>query len=128
MPNPNKAKGSAFERAVINYLRDEWRGLEAFRPRQEGNEDVGDIHSGSFTIQCKDYASVADALRIGVAGAVKQAAARNAREGGYSSHPVALIKRRGKGPAEAYAVMRLEDFAELMWATDVQGISKYYDD
>lgn len=102
-----KARGTAFESAVVDVLNA--AGLSAYRPAQHGRDDQGDIHGVSpFIVQCKNYADVATALRLGVEGARVQAANAGERYG------VAVVKRRGKHAREAYAVMRLEDFAALI--------------
>lgn len=107
MSNPNKAKGTRFEVAVRDYLKE--RGINAYRPAQEGFKDVGDIGGVSpFAVQCKDYRNLADALRDGVDGVQVQK--------GHAGEPlgVAVIKRPRKGVAEAYVVMRLADFADVV--------------
>lgn len=53
-------------------------------------------------------ASVTDALNQGLAGAERQAKVAGL------PYPVAVVKRRGKGPGQAYAVMSLEMFAKML--------------
>lgn len=101
-----KAKGTRFETAVRDYLRE--HGLPAYRPAQEGFRDVGDIHGVSpFVVQCKDWRDVTGALREGVTGAQVQAA--NAGE----EFGVAVIKRARKPVGDAYVAMTLADFVRL---------------
>lgn len=108
MSNPNKARGSAWELAVRRQLH-HVHGLDTTRPWQEGHEDTGDMHvEGMFAGQAKNYANVADALRNGVEGALRQSKAAGLRWG------VAFVKRRGKGAGEGYAVMRIDDWAEVV--------------
>jgi hypothetical protein len=105
--NPNKAKGSRWELDVRREL--EAHGLLVTRPWQEGHQDAGDMHIEHEVVgQAKNYANLADALREGVDGAVRQAAVADLTAG------VAFVKRRGRGAAEGYAVMRIEDWAWLM--------------
>ena len=55
MSNPRKAKGTAWETAVVNFLR-RATGALVFRPRQEGSYDKGDVHIGEdFALQCKNW-------------------------------------------------------------------------
>jgi hypothetical protein len=73
--NPNKARGTAWESAVRDYLNDAlglyvegWEDLSAGltkfrnpadplnvkRQAQEGSYDVGDLHAWPFVVECKD--------------------------------------------------------------------------
>lgn len=82
----------------------------AYRVAQAGSLDSGDIavpHSG-LVLQAKNYADVATALRLGLDGAVRQAGVAGVPFG------AAVLKRRGKGAAEAAVVMRLSDFIRLL--------------
>lgn len=116
MANPAKAKGTAFETAIYRFLQD--AGLFAYKPRQEGHKDIGDVHVPPFVIQAKNYKDIPAALRAGVEGAAIQK--RNAR----MPFGVAVIKRARKPIEEAYVVMRLGDFPELVRA--VQGSQADY--
>ena len=113
MTNANKAKGTRFETDVVKYLRS--RGLPAVKPRQEGHEDVGDIHSCLFTIQCKDWRDVSAAMREAVDGAARQAGVRAKRSDWpwMTFHPVGVVKRSRKGTQEAYVIVTLETFATM---------------
>ena len=113
MANPNKAKGTRWESDVTNYLRS--HGLPAVKPRQEGNEDVGDIHVGRFVLQCKDWRDVTAATREGVEGAARQSVARANRAGTPWAWfpPVAVVKRARKGTGDGYVTMTLETVAVL---------------
>jgi hypothetical protein len=107
MPNPNGAKGAAFERDVRRYLEEAF-GRQVRRPHQEGFRDVGDLHLSPFAIQCKNYADVATALNVGVAGAELQAV--HAEE----AFGVAVIKKRGGNIADARVAMSLRAFRDLV--------------
>ena len=105
-----KARGAAFEREVVRVLRDHGhphaeRSYGAGRPR-----DVGDI-SGvrGFAIEAKACRS------FDLAGWADEAA-REAAHVGESVVPVVVVKRRGRPPEDAYTVLRLRDFAELVAA------------
>lgn len=59
MPNPQKNKGSAYERSIVNYLRE--CGFTVDRTRAGWTDDRGDVHgvlssSGRpFTFECKNH-------------------------------------------------------------------------
>ena len=53
MTNPQKAKGSSFERLIVNYLRE--CGFRVDRTRAGWSDDKGDIHGiDGFTWECKN--------------------------------------------------------------------------
>lgn len=108
MTNPQKAKGSAFETAIYRFLQD--AGLFAYKPRQEGSRDVGDVHVPPFVIQAKNYRDVLAGIREGVEGVRVQK--------GHARMPfgVAVVKRPRKPIEDAYVVMRLGDFPQLVRA------------
>ncbi|GAA0627474.1 hypothetical protein HPO96_37085 [Kribbella sandramycini] len=107
MTSANKAKGARWELDIVRYLAAVF-GRKVRRPHAEGFEDVGDIHVSPFCLQAKNYADVGTALRVGVAGAELQAARAEEKYG------VAVIKRRGKGAADAYVAMSLAAFRDLV--------------
>ncbi|WP_157601821.1 hypothetical protein [Promicromonospora kroppenstedtii] len=108
MTNPNARKGSLFERQVRDYLVE--AGIFAYRPRQEGHKDVGDIHSPPFVLQAKNYRDILTGIREGVEGVRVQK--------GHARMPfgVAVVKRPRKPIEDAYVVMRLGDFPQLVRA------------
>lgn len=59
MSNPQKNKGSAYERSIVNYLRD--IGFTVDRTRAGWTDDRGDIHGvqsstgSAFTFECKNH-------------------------------------------------------------------------
>jgi hypothetical protein len=59
MSNPQKNKGSAYERSIVNYLRD--NGFTADRTRAGWTDDRGDVHGivapdgRPFTFECKNH-------------------------------------------------------------------------
>ncbi len=105
--SPNAAKGKAFEREVRRYLEDVF-GRLVRQPHQEGFKDVGDLHLAPFVLQAKNYADVATALNIGVAGAELQAS--------HAGEPygVAVIKKRNANVAAARVAMTLSTFRDLV--------------
>lgn len=109
MANPAKRKGTAWETAVVRYLRD--AGLYAIKPRQEGTRDVGDIHvAGLVTLQAKAYADMTTGIREGVEGVRVQRLHAGLPFG------FAVVKRPRKPTEDAYVVMRLADLPDLVRA------------
>ena len=110
MSNPSKQKGTAFETAVVEYLKA--RGIACERRALHGNTDKGDIAGiKDWTFELKNR----KALDIG--GAVDEARleARNAGTNLYA----AIVKRPRKGdPGEAFAVMPLSLLVEVIWRVD----------
>jgi Holliday junction resolvase len=108
MGNPRKAKGSAFERAVTEYLRAQ--GLRVQRIPAGATADEGDLFVSDPTwpaIQCKNHA------KFDLAGWVRdveaQAANANRRNG------IVWHKKRGTtNPGEWYVTMTGQTFVELM--------------
>jgi hypothetical protein len=108
--NPNKAKGTRWETAIVKALSAFWRGrhgLKPYRPAQSGPKDTGDIHGLSpFVIQAKDDR----AFRISewLDAAVKQAH--------HAGEPfgVVVVKRPRRPVGEAYSIVRLSDLASLI--------------
>ncbi|MDT0267966.1 hypothetical protein RM844_16930 [Streptomyces sp. DSM 44915] len=99
MVNRNKAKGTAWESDVRDYLnaalglvddngkfRDPYSALNVRRPAQEGAADVGDIHCVPFVLECKDVA------RPSVPSFLRQAHIE-AHHAGFP-YGVAVVKRR----------------------------------
>lgn len=109
-----KAKGTRWERHVIDYLAT--RGIEAYRPRQDGFADVGDLHGVSpFILQCKDWTSWQAAIREGLDGAQRQ------RDAAGEAFGAAVVKRARRPAEDSYVVMRLEDFASVLVQLDKFG-------
>lgn len=115
MGNRNKAKGTAFETLVKNYLNN--KGFKnARRAVLEGAEDKGDIHGihhrstgWQVCVQCKNQRS------FDLSGWLNATVEQAGRLG--DAHPVLVVKRPGKGEkavGESYAVMRLDDLIALL--------------
>ena len=102
-----KAKGSAFEREVVAYLRDHGhpyaeRHYGAGRP-----EDVGDIDGiVGFTLECKAHKALA------LADWTDEA--ERERVNGRQPYAAVIAKRRCKPVAQSYVVMNLAAFARLL--------------
>ncbi len=108
MGNPHKAKGSAWERAVTEYLRA--RGLRVQRIPAGSDADEGDLFVSDArwpAIQCKNHA------KLDLAGWV-----RDAEEQAVNAHRVAGIvwaKKRGTtDPGRCYVIMTGDAFMTLM--------------
>ncbi|MER6365039.1 hypothetical protein [Kitasatospora sp. NPDC001527] len=106
MSNPNKAKGTAWESSVRDFLNRSLGLVDAAgkflhpgsgdnirRAAQEGAKDVGDIHAYPFVIECKDVKNPA------VPTWLRQAVA----EAEHAGFPLAAVvaKRRGFSPGVA---------------------------
>jgi hypothetical protein len=115
MGNRNKAKGTAFETLVKEYLIS--KGFpEARRAALEGADDKGDIHGIASTetsrkvcIQCKNDKS------FNISGWLNDTVEQAKRLG--DAVPALVVKRKGKGEkalGDSYVVMRLDDLVDLL--------------
>jgi hypothetical protein len=100
--NRSAAKGDAFERLIISYLRDEF-GNHLSRPRAGATHDLGDIAGipdWSFELKCR--ADLHDAVRLGLNDlAIEQANAG-------TTYGAVIVKRVGKtDPARQLFVCEL---------------------
>lgn len=103
----NKDKGNRWERQSRDYLVSQ--GIPAYRPKNEGFNDVGDIHGVSpFILQAKDWRNWQAAIREGLDGAQAQKGHAGEEFGAV------IVKRARANVSEAYVVMRFEDFAEVL--------------
>jgi hypothetical protein len=107
LSSPNKRKGTAWEVDLVDYLKA--AGLPARRVAQTGKLDTGDVHGISpFVGQAKNYANLADGLRLGIQGVEAQRVRANEPFG------VVFAKRARKGVSQGYAVMTVETFANVV--------------
>src|SRR5690348_4128190 len=107
MANPSKARGTAFESAIVDYLRlNGWPHAE--RRALSGGKDRGDVAGiAGVCIEAKSVAKIE--LGRFLSEAVAEKANANARVG------VAWVKRRGKASAgDAYVLMSGEQFVQLL--------------
>lgn len=115
MGNRHKAKGTAFETLIKNYLID--KGFKgARRAALEGAEDKGDIHGiqqritlRNVCVQCKNDKS------FNFSGWLNDTVEQAQRLD--NALPALVVKRKGKGEkalGDSYVVMRLDDFLDLM--------------
>jgi hypothetical protein len=104
------AKGPRFERLIRDYLNEAHLHAERTGPELL---DESDIHfgmvvdKGEWQIEAKDHQS------IDLPGYVRQLEASIVRKGAIPFKGAAVVKKRGQGVAEAYAVMRLERYRQL---------------
>lgn len=103
MVNPSKARGTAFESAVVAYLNE--HGFpHAERRALAGAQDRGDIAGTGLMWECKNEKT------INLAGYMDEVAAQT-REGELG---VAVVKRRGRPTQSAYVVMTLAQFVAMI--------------
>lgn len=105
--NPSKRKGTAWEVRVRDYLCA--NGLDVYRPAQAGKNDKGDlIGVPHWTIECKSTKAIT------LASFMKEAE-DEAKKGQTAYHAV-VINRRMKHVSQAYAVIPLWAFVDLIGA------------
>ena len=116
MSNSRKARGTAWETAVVNFLRRETGGgIPVFKPRQEGQADCGDIHvDADFVLQCKDWKSWSKQDAYNFVDAADEQARVAARPWGVS-----VVKRRkaagsSGSVASGLVSMSLDTFAAIV--------------
>lgn len=107
MSTAGKRKGTTWERAVAEYLRERVGYFaSAERAPRWGSVDKGDlVGTGPFTIECKATKTLALAQFVDEAEVESQNAG--------TEYGVAVVKRRQKGVDQGYVVMTLETFATL---------------
>lgn len=112
MANPNKAKGTRWESALVAALGAFFDGRYGLKPRRtppEGLSDAGDLHGLSpFIAQAKDWRSWESAMREGLDGAERQKI--------HAGEPygVAFVKRARKPAGGGYAVLTVATWARLL--------------
>jgi len=104
MANPNKAKGTAWERACEDYLASKLDLIRRCPPH--GPIDKGDLWSPGIAWQCKNHKTLD--LAGWTDATVGQA--ENAGE----KYGIALVKRRNHGVGRGYAVTTVETMARLV--------------
>ena len=112
MTNRNKVKGSQFERDVVAYLRANGhqyaeRAYGAGRP--DGRGDIDGIPG--WTLELKNHR----ALEL----SAWQDEAERERENGRRRFAAVVFKRRNKPVADAYVLLSLSTFAELLAEDDL---------
>ena len=104
MTNPQKQKGSTYERQIVSYLRE--CGFRVDRTRAGWADDRGDVHGITgpdglpFTVECKNH------QRLNLSGWVSELLTEIANAGGVAG--VLVHKKRGTtDPSEQYATLPL---------------------
>lgn len=122
MANPNGRKGAAFETDLLNGLRE--AGFDVERLRTTGKDDQGDLRVldlGRHTV-----VEAKNVQRIDLPGHLKELAVEKwnyAKARGLDADAVegvVIVKRRGKGWREAYAVQTVEQYFGLEGCKDEQ--------
>jgi Holliday junction resolvase len=109
--NRPRRAGTAWETAVARFLRD--RGFPADRSPLRGARDEGDVTGiPGWVIECKaqrtwDLAGWCDE-------AAREAANAAARAGAYVHRWAVVVKRFRRSVGDAYVVVDLDTFAELL--------------
>lgn len=107
-----RAKGTAFETAIVNYLREQGFPY-AERRAMRGNQDAGDIAGvPGIAIEAKNCKAIDLAGWMGEA----ETAARNAKVRRYAI----WHKRRMKGVADSYVTIPAHLFVELLRDDDLE--------
>ena len=107
MTNPNKAKGSQWERDVVGYLQANGFPYAERRFGAGAKLDKGDIVGiPGVTIEAKNHAKFALSDWL--------AQAEEERKNAGNKFGVVIVKRRGKATKEGYVVMTLETFVEIV--------------
>lgn len=105
MANPAKAKGTAWESAVVTYLKSEGL-IDARRNAQYGAADIGDIGGvPRFAIECKAQRTTS------LSDWVRQAKVEAGNAG--ADFGVVVAKKVGGRVGDAYVVTDLATFTEL---------------
>ena len=110
MTNPSKQRGTAFETAIVAYLRDHGYP-HAERRALHGTLDRGDV-AGVPGVVIEAKATKA----IDLAAAVDEAEAERVNAGARLG--IAVVKRRMRSVGDAYAVVPLRVMVELLCALE----------
>ena len=106
MTSPQKQKGSAYERLIVDYLRSQ--GFTVERTRAGWADDRGDVHGiYGFTIECKNHKSLALAGWVGEL-------VTECRNAGHDVGAVVHKKRGVTDAGEQYATLPLRMLVQLL--------------
>lgn len=105
--NPNKDRGSEFERQVAKFLAENGFPYAERRYGAGNTQDKGDINGlPGLVIECKSVKT------IDIPGFLREA--EREKENAKADYGIVVIKRKGTTDAgRAYVVMELKDFARL---------------
>lgn len=116
--NRSKARGTAFETALVNYFRS--KGWVADRLRQTGTEDEGDlaVHIPGDTLPVVIEAKAERQMNLSayIAQAEKEAQAY-AKHRDIPTTPewLAIVKRPNKPIGQSYVVITLDEYIRQTW-------------
>ncbi len=114
MSSANKAKGTRFETAITDHLAE--RGVYARRLPRTGVKDVGDVElrlgDTIVVLEAKAVKKVDLAQFVGEAAVEAENYA--AKYGQPDTFGAVVVKRRMKGTGEAYVVMELDEYLDLL--------------
>jgi hypothetical protein len=104
MANPQKRKGSAFERLIADYLAER---IPCERIPAGATLDRGDLWTATAAIQCKNHRTLS-------LGAWLDATQQQQHHAAKPFHAL-VVKRKGTtDPAQQFVVMTLEQFRDLL--------------
>lgn len=106
MTNPNKDKGSQFERDVAAYFNANGFPLVERRYGAGNTLDKGDLNGIQMVIECKNLAKI-------TLSTIMDETAREV-ENSHFNLGAAIIKRRGKGAKDAYCVLSFDSLLALL--------------
>ena len=106
MANPNKDKGSQWERDIVAHFNANGFPLVERRYGAGNTLDKGDINGIQMVIEAKNLA------KITLASIMDETATEVANS--HFEVGAAIIKRRGKGAAHAYCVMSFDSLLKLL--------------
>jgi cell division ATPase FtsA len=111
-----KAKGTAFERLVADYLSTALNDDRIDRMPLRGGADRGDIAGIRTALGERIAVEVKNHSRLDLAGWISEAEVE--RGNAYAAVGVVIHKRRGKGQAaDQYVTLTLGDLAVLLGGT-----------
>lgn len=104
--NPQKNKGDAYERSIIDYLRQ--CGFRVDRTRAGWSDDRGDIHGiEGVTLECKNH------IRMALSGWIAELLTEC--ENNQTTIGAVIHKKKGvTNPADQYATLPLGKFVQLL--------------
>ena len=107
MSNPQKAKGSQWERDVVKYLKEtghRWVERAYGAGRQDDRGDITGLPG--WVLECKNHKA------MDLAGWIAEANVERANAN--AEYTVVVVKRKGKPAANGYVVMELEQFSRIL--------------
>mgnify|MGYP002640864697 CR=1 FL=1 len=115
MSAANKAKGTKFESDVANYLQS--RGVRCKRHPRTGVNDIGDagfpLNKGTMVLEAKARKSI-DLATFVAESLVEAVNYEHKFPAEAPAFGAAVVKRRQKPIGDAYVVLTLDEFVELL--------------